>query len=59
LVRIWLTSKVVITALICFFPILVSVISGFHPTDRDHLDMMKAYGATTWQAERRPLKQNK
>jgi len=44
-----LTSKVVITALICFFPILVSVISGFHSTDRDQLDMMKAYGATTWQ----------
>lgn len=44
-----LTSKVVITALICFFPILVSVISGFHSTDRDQLDMMKAYGATTLQ----------
>ncbi len=39
-----LTSKVVITAPICFFPILVSVISGFHSTDRDQLDMMKAYG---------------
>jgi len=44
-----LTSKVVITALICFFPILVSVISGFHATDRDQLDMMKAYGATALQ----------
>lgn len=44
-----LTSKVVITALICFFPILVSVISGFHATDRDQLDMMKAYGATNMQ----------
>jgi NitT/TauT family transport system permease protein len=44
-----LASKVVITALICFFPILVSVISGFNSTDRDQLDMMKAYGATTLQ----------
>ncbi|MDF3811022.1 MULTISPECIES: ABC transporter permease [Rhodopseudomonas] len=44
-----LTSKIVITALICFFPILVSVISGFHSTDRDQLDMMKAYGATPLQ----------
>lgn len=44
-----LASKVVITALICFFPILVSVIAGFHSTDRDQLDMMKAYGATKWQ----------
>lgn len=44
-----LTSKVVITALVCFFPILVSVVAGFHATDRDQLDMMKAFGATEWQ----------
>ena len=44
-----LTSKVVITALVCFFPILVSVVAGFHATDRDQLDMMKAFGATNWQ----------
>lgn len=44
-----LTSKVVITALVCFFPILVSVVAGFHATDRDQLDMMKAFGATKWQ----------
>ncbi len=44
-----LTSKVVITALVCFFPILVSVVAGFHSTDRDQLDMMKAFGATSWQ----------
>jgi NitT/TauT family transport system permease protein len=44
-----LTSKIVITALVCFFPILVSVVAGFHTTDRDQLDMMKAFGATKWQ----------
>ncbi|HVR58452.1 MAG TPA: ABC transporter permease [Pseudolabrys sp.] len=44
-----LTSKVVITALICFFPMLVSVVAGFHSTDQDQLDMMKAFGATKWQ----------
>jgi NitT/TauT family transport system permease protein len=44
-----LTSKVVITALVCFFPVLVSVVAGFHSTDRDQLDMMKAFGATKWQ----------
>jgi NitT/TauT family transport system permease protein len=44
-----LTSKIVITALVCFFPILVSVVAGFHATDRDQLDMMKAFGATKWQ----------
>jgi NitT/TauT family transport system permease protein len=44
-----MTSKIVITALVCFFPILVSVVAGFHSTDRDQLDMMKAFGATKWQ----------
>jgi NitT/TauT family transport system permease protein len=44
-----LTSKVIITALVCFFPVLVSVIAGFHSTDRDQLDMMKAFGATKFQ----------
>jgi NitT/TauT family transport system permease protein len=44
-----LTSKVVVTALVCFFPVLVSVVAGFHSTDRDHLDMMQAFGATKWQ----------
>jgi NitT/TauT family transport system permease protein len=44
-----LASKIVITALVCFFPILVSVVAGFHATDRDQLDMMKAFGATNWQ----------
>lgn len=44
-----LTSKIVITALVCFFPILVSVVAGFHATDRDQLDMMKAFGASKWQ----------
>ena len=44
-----LTSKVVITALVCFFPVLVAVIAGFHSTDKDQLEMMKAFGATKWQ----------
>lgn len=44
-----LTSKIVITALVCFFPVLVSVIAGFHSTDRDQLDMMAAFGANKWQ----------
>jgi NitT/TauT family transport system permease protein len=44
-----LSSKVVITALVCFFPVLVSVIAGFHSTDKDQLDMMTAFGATKWQ----------
>jgi len=41
-------SKVVIAAMVCFFPVLVSVMSAFH-TDRDQLDMMRACGASGWQ----------
>ena len=44
-----LLSKVVIAALLCFFPVLVSVMAGFHSTDRDQLEMMKSFGASRWQ----------
>src|SRR5205085_11753083 len=44
-----LMSKVVIAAMVCFFPVLVSVMSAFHVTDRDQLDMMRACGASAWQ----------
>ncbi|MEP9380515.1 ABC transporter permease [Aquabacter sp. CN5-332] len=46
-------SKVVITGLVCFFPVLVSVIAGFNSTDRDQLEMMKSFGASRWQTLRR------
>ena len=46
-------SKVVITALVCFFTVLVSVIAGFNATDRDQLEMMKSFGASRWQTLRR------
>lgn len=44
-----IASKIVITALLCFFPILVSVIAGFRNVDRNQLEMMRAFGATTSQ----------
>jgi NitT/TauT family transport system permease protein len=44
-----ITSKIVITALLCFFPVLVSVIAGFRSVDRDQLEMMRALGASSWQ----------
>lgn len=44
-----LLSKVVIAALVCGFPVLVSVMSAFHTADRDQLDMMRACGASGWQ----------
>ena len=43
-----MTSKVVTTALVAFFPMLVNVMTGFHSADRDQLDMMKAFGANRW-----------
>ena len=44
-----LTSKIVIAALVCFFPVLVSVIAGYRATDRDQLEMMRSFGASPWQ----------
>ena len=41
-------SKVVVTALVAFFPMLVNVMAGFHSADRDQLDMMRAFGASRW-----------
>lgn len=43
-----ITSKVIITALVAFFPMLVNVMTGFHSADRDQLDMMRAFGASRW-----------
>ena len=33
--------------MVCFFAVLVSVMSAFHVTDRDQLGMMRACGAAT------------
>jgi NitT/TauT family transport system permease protein len=44
-----IASKIFITALLCFFPILVSVIAGFRNVDRNQHEMMRAFGATTSQ----------
>jgi len=42
-------SKVVMAALIAFFPILVNVIAGLQACGRDELQMAKAFGATPMQ----------
>lgn len=44
-----LTSKVVMAALIAFFPILVNVIAGLQASGRDEIQMARAFGATRWQ----------
>jgi NitT/TauT family transport system permease protein len=43
-----ITSKIIVTALVAFFPMLVNVMAGFHSADRDQLDMMRAFGANRW-----------
>ncbi len=44
-----LKSKVLISALVAFFPLLVNVIAGLHSVDRERVDMMRAFAASEWQ----------
>ncbi|MFL5759707.1 MAG: ABC transporter permease [Thermomicrobiales bacterium] len=52
LVLIWfgygLMPKVLITALIGFFPIVVTMVDGLRGTDRELLDLLRALGAGRW-----------
>ncbi|MCZ2847814.1 ABC transporter permease [Modestobacter sp. VKM Ac-2978] len=48
-----LTSKVVTTALLAFFPLLVNAIHGLRSTDPDQIAMFRAFGATRSQVFRR------
>ena len=43
------TSKVVITCLLTFFPLLVNSMAGFKAVDNDRLELMRALGASPWQ----------
>jgi NitT/TauT family transport system permease protein len=47
-----LTSKVVIAALVAFFPILVNVIVGLKTVDGPKLDLMRSLDASRWQTFR-------
>lgn len=47
-----MTSKVVTTALLAFFPLLINIIAGIQSTDRDRLEMFSAMGASKWQTFR-------
>ena len=44
-----LTSKVVITCLLTFFPLLINSMAGFKAVDNDRLELMRALGANPWQ----------
>jgi NitT/TauT family transport system permease protein len=47
-----LTSKVVIAALVAFFPVLVNVIVGLKTVDVGKLDLMRSLDASRWQTFR-------
>ena len=43
------SSKIVVSATIAFFPILVNVIVGLKSADEDQLDLMRSLNASRWQ----------
>ncbi len=45
--------KVVVVALICFFPITVNVLDGLRSTEPDAIKLMRSLDATRWQVFRR------
>lgn len=44
-----MASKIVMSALVAFFPILVNSVSGLTAVDAEALDLMKSYSASRWQ----------
>jgi NitT/TauT family transport system permease protein len=44
-----ITSKVIIAAIIAFFPILVNVIAGLRSTEVERIELMRSLRATRWQ----------
>jgi NitT/TauT family transport system permease protein len=42
-------SKIVITALVAFFPLLVNTIAGLHSTSPQYIEMLTAFTASKWQ----------
>ncbi len=47
------TSKVIIVALITFFPIVVNLVDGLRAADRASIDMFRTLGASRWQIFRK------
>lgn len=47
------SSKVVIVAMLTFFPLLVNSIAGFEAVNRDQVALMRSFKATRWQIFRK------
>jgi putative hydroxymethylpyrimidine transport system permease protein len=43
-----LLPKVIVTALIAFFPITVATVDGLRSADRELLDLLRSFGADSW-----------
>ena len=43
-----MASKVVLVALVCFFPLFVNTINGIQRTDRELIDACRAFSASRW-----------
>ncbi|MBW2146146.1 MAG: ABC transporter permease [Deltaproteobacteria bacterium] len=44
-----ITSKLVLSAMITFFPLLINSIVGFKSTEQDKIDLMRSLAANEWQ----------
>lgn len=44
-----LTSKLILSAMLTFFPLLINSIVGFKSTDQDKIDLMRSLAASEWQ----------
>ena len=44
-----LTPKIIIVALICFYPIAVNTVDGLKATDPDMVNLLRTLGASRWQ----------
>jgi len=47
-----ITSKIVVAALVAFFPLLINTINGLNATDMLKIELFKSLGATRWQTFR-------
>lgn len=56
LVAIWfgygLTPKIVLVALICFFPVTVAAVAGLAGAEAEHVELVRSFGASRWEVLR-------
>jgi len=48
-----ITSKIVMAATICFFPVLINVVLGLQTVDKDAHALMRSFGASRWEEYRK------